>query len=102
MSIAEHEGGSFIAGQDHQEFGRRIRSLIPLGVAFVFYSIFLLPADIANKDTLYVVGAAAGFSGVQAYWAVCGWKRKNILTVALGVIGIAVAFGHAWMYMGFK
>ena len=102
MSATENQGKPFMVVRDPQEMGRWIFSLTPLGVAFVFYFIFLLPAEIANKDVLYVVGATAGFSGLQAYWVVRGWKRKEILTVILGVIGIAVAFGLAWMYMSFK
>jgi len=102
MSVADSEGKSFLVERDHQEMGRWIFSLIPLGVAFIFYFMFLLPADIANKDILYIAGATAGFSGLQAYWIVRGWRRREILTVVLGVLGIAVAFGLTWMYMSFK
>ena len=97
MNATENEGKSFVVGRDHEEMGRWIFSLIPLGVAFVFYFIFLLPADIANKDILYVTGATAGFSGLQAYWVVRGWKRRELLTVILGVLGITVAFGLTWI-----
>lgn len=102
MGATDDESKSFMIGRDHTEMGRWIFSLTPLGVAFVFYFIFLLPADIDNKDILYIAGATAGFSGLQAYWVVRGWKRKELLTVVLGVLGIAVAFGLAWMYLSFK
>ena len=48
--------------RDPHVMGDWIFSLTPLGVAFCFYFIFLLPMDIENKDLLYVIGAAAGFS----------------------------------------
>ena len=56
--------------RDEKEVQRWIFSLIPLGVAFVFFFIFLLPMDIPNKDIVLVIGAAAGFAGLQTYWIV--------------------------------
>ena len=60
----------FEGERDPAEMSTWIFSLTPLGIAFSFYFVFLLPLDIENKDLLYVVGAAAGFSGLQAYWII--------------------------------
>jgi hypothetical protein len=73
--------------RDEQEVQRWIFSLIPLGVAFVFFFIFMLPMDLANKDVILVTGAAAGFAGLQTYWIFRGWQRDEALTILLGIIG---------------
>ena len=46
--------------------------------------------------------AAAGFSGLQAYWIARGWRRNEGLTVVLGIVGIAFALLLAWLYLGFS
>jgi uncharacterized membrane protein HdeD (DUF308 family) len=92
----------FSLDRDPEEISRWIFSLTPLGVAFIFYFIFLWPLEIENKLLLYVIGAAAGFSGLQAYWIARGWRRNEGLTVLLGVIGIAFAILLAWLYLGFS
>lgn len=91
----------FSEGRDHEEVGRWLFSLTPLGVAFVFYFIFLLQLDIQNKSLLYVIGAAAGFTGLQSYWIARGWKRNEGLTVLLGIAGILVAALLVWLFLGF-
>ena len=55
-------------GRNPQEIETWLFSLIPLGVAFVFFFIFLLPMDIPRKDVVMVIGTAAGFTGLQSYW----------------------------------
>ena len=55
--------------------------------------------DIPNKDLLYVIGAAAGFSGLQGYWIYRGWSRDEGMTVILGVIGIIFAAILTWAYI---
>ena len=102
MSISKKIKDMFSRERDPEEISRWIFSLTPLGVAFIFYFIFLLPTDIENKNYLYVIGAAAGFSGLQAYWIARGWSRNEGLTVVLGVIGIAFAVLLAWLYLGFS
>jgi hypothetical protein len=82
-----------------KEVERWIFSLTPLGVAFVFFFIFLLPMDIPNKTTILVTGAAAGFAGLQSYWIYRGWRRNEGSTVLLGLIGIGLTFGVVWLYM---
>ena len=86
--------------RDPAEMSTWIFSLTPLGIAFSFYFVFLLPLEIENKDLLYVVGAAAGFSGLQAYWISRGWKREDGITVILGIVGIVFAFILTWAYIG--
>lgn len=100
MSFNEKIKKIFSLERDPQEVSRWIFSLTPLGVAFIFYFIFLLPTEIENKTTLYVIGAAAGFAGLQAYWIARGWSRDEGLTVVLGLIGIAFAALLVWLYFG--
>ena len=90
----------FEGERDPAEMSTWIFSLTPLGIAFCFYFVFLLPMEIENKDLLYVVGAAAGFSGLQAYWIARGWKREEGITVILGFVGIIFAFILTWAYIG--
>ena len=80
-------------GRNPQEVEDWIFSLTPLGVAFVFFFIFLLPMDIPHKDVILIVGTAAGFTGLQSYWIVRGWRKNHALTIVLGLIGIAVVLG---------
>lgn len=101
MSFNNKMKEMFSLERDPEEVSRWIFSLTPLGVAFIFYFIFLWPMDIENKTLLYVIGAAAGFSGLQAYWIARGWIRNEGLTVVLGIIGIAFAVLLAWLYLGF-
>jgi len=86
---------------DEKEVQRWIFSLTPLGVAFVFFFIFLLPMDLPNKDMVLVTGAAAGFAGLQAYWIFRGWQREEGLTILLGLIGIFAAGVFVWAYDAF-
>ena len=85
--------------RDAEEMSTWIFSLTPLGVAFCFYFVFLLPMEIENKDLLYVMGAAAGFAGLQGYWVHRGWTRNDGLTVILGLAGIAFALILTYAYI---
>lgn len=87
--------------RDEKEVQRWIFSLTPLGVAFVFFFIFMLPLNIPNKDLILVTGAAAGFAGLQAYWIFRGWQREEGSTILLGVIGILAAGAFVWAYDAF-
>lgn len=87
--------------RDRKEIQNWIFSLTPLGVAFVFFFIFLLPMDVANKDLILVTGAAAGFAGLQVYWIFRGWRREEGLTILLGVVGIVIAAIFVWAYSAF-
>jgi hypothetical protein len=85
--------------RDQQEVEDWILSLTPLGVAFVFFFIFLLPMDIPRKDVVLVVGTAAGFTGLQSYWIFRGWRKNHALTILLGLLGIALALALVWLYL---
>ncbi|MGB7934905.1 MAG: hypothetical protein WCH04_22330 [Gammaproteobacteria bacterium] len=86
-------------GRNPQEVEDWLFSLIPLGVAFVFFFIFLLPMDIPRKDVVMVIGTAAGFSGLQSYWIYRGWRKNHVLTIVLGLIGIALVMGLVRLYL---
>jgi hypothetical protein len=86
-------------GRNPQEVEDWLFSLIPLGVAFVFFFIFLLPMDIPRKDVVMVIGTAAGFSGLQSYWIYRGWRKNHVLTIVLGLIGIALVLGLVRLYL---
>jgi hypothetical protein len=85
--------------RDPMEVQSWLFSLIPLGVAFVFFFIFLLPMDIENKTTMLVTGFAAGFAGLESYWVLRGWRKNHLSTVLLGLIGIALTFGAVMLYL---
>jgi hypothetical protein len=85
--------------RDPKEVQDWIFSLTPLGVAFVFFFVFLLPMDLPNKDIILVMGLAAGFTGLESYWIFRGWQRNHGSTVLLGMIGIAITFAAAWGYI---
>ena len=87
--------------RDPQEIQDWLFSLAPLGVAFAFFLIFLLPMDIANKDLILVLGTAAGFIGLETYWVFRGWCRNHLITILLGLAGIAITVALAWLYMSF-
>jgi hypothetical protein len=86
-------------GRNPQEVEDWIFSLAPLGVAFVFFFIFLLPMDIPRKDIVLIVGTAAGFTGLQSYWIFRGWRKNHALTIVLGLIGIAIVLGLVMLYL---
>ena len=85
--------------RDQQEVEDWILSLTPLGVAFVFFFIFLLPMDIPSKNVVLIVGTAAGFTGLQSYWIFRGWRKNHALTILLGLLGIALALALVWLYL---
>jgi hypothetical protein len=86
-------------GRNPQEIETWLFSLIPLGVAFVFFFLFLLPMDIPRKDVVMVIGAAAGFTGLQSYWIFRGWRKNHALTIVLGLVGIAIVLGLVRLYL---
>lgn len=73
-------------------------TLMPLGVAFVFFIVFILSSDIANKGLVMVVGTAAGFIGLQSYWVFRGWRKNHMVTVLTGLASIAIVLGLVWSY----
>jgi hypothetical protein len=101
MHITEKVDHLIESHRDEKEVQRWIFSLTPLGVAFVFFFIFMLPLNIPNKDLILVTGAAAGFAGLQVYWIFRGWQREEGFTIILGIIGIIAAGAFVWAYDAF-
>jgi hypothetical protein len=87
--------------RDPQEIQDWIFSLTPLGVAFAFFLIFIWPMEIANKDIIIVLGTAAGFIGLETYWIFRGWCKNHLITILLGLIGIAITLALALLYITF-
>jgi hypothetical protein len=92
-------GKLLTTSRNPQEVERWIFSLTPLGVAFVFFFVFVLPMDIPHKDIVMIVGMAAGFTGLQSYWIVRGWRKNHALTIVLGLIGVAIVLGLVTLYL---
>jgi len=86
-------------GRDPQEIQDWIFSLAPLGVAFTFFLIFLWPMDIPNKDMILASGVAAGFIGLESYWIFRGWRKNHMITIVLGLVGIAITIAAIWAYL---
>lgn len=84
--------------RDPQEVQDWIFSLTPLGVAFAFFLVFLLPMEIEHKDIILVTGIAAGFTGLQTYWIFRGWRKNHAITILLGLVGIGLTISFAWFY----
>jgi len=87
--------------RDQKEVEDWIFSLTPLGVAFVFFIIFIMPLNLPNKDMIIATGIAAGFTGLQSYWIFRGWRKNHGSTVLLGIIGIGITLSIAWLYIKF-
>lgn len=88
--------------RDPKEVQDWIFSLTPLGVAFVFFFMFMLGTDVPDKTLVLVVGFAAGFTGLQSYWVFRGWCRNHFSTVLMGVIGISLTLAALWGYLALK
>lgn len=76
-----------------------IFSLTPIGVAFVFYLIFIMSTSIEPKGPFIAYGAAAAFIGLESYWIIRGWRNNHLLTIMLGFIGIALTAGILGIYL---
>jgi len=87
--------------RDRHEVEDWMFTLTPLGVAFVFFFVFILGMDIANKGLILVVGSAAGFVGLQSYWVFRGWRKNHAITVLMGLLSIALVLGLVWFYLRF-
>jgi uncharacterized membrane protein len=87
--------------RDQKEIEDWILSLAPLGVAFVFFVIFVLPMDLPKKNIILVSGVVAGLIGLQSYWIFRGWRKDHGSTVLLGIVTIVITLGIAWYYLSF-
>jgi hypothetical protein len=78
-----------------------IFSLAPVGVAFVFYIMFIVSSDIEQKGLFFAYGATAGIIGLETYWIARGWRKNHGSTVLMGVIGIIITLGLLKLYLSF-
>ena len=85
--------------RDKSEAEDWIFSLTPTGVAFAFYIMFIMSANIEPKGLFLAYGAAAGFIGLESYWIVRGWRKNNASTIVMGVIGIAITLSLLFLYI---
>lgn len=76
-----------------------IFSLTPIGVAFVFYLIFILSTNIEPKGEFIAYGAAAGFIGLESYWILRGWRNNHASTILMGLVGVCIALGALGLYL---
>ena len=74
-------------------------SLTPIGVAFVFYMVFIMSSNIEPKGLFIAYGAAAGIIGLESYWIVRGWHNNHGSTVIMGAIGILITICALGFYM---
>ena len=86
-------------GRDQSETEDWMFSLVPVGVAFTFYIIFIMSTDIEPKELFLAYGAAAGFIGLESYWIVRGWRKNHASTILMGFIGIAITLGMLFLYI---
>jgi FtsH-binding integral membrane protein len=74
-------------------------SLTPIGVAFVFYIVFIMSSAVEPKGLYIAFGAAASFIGLESYWVVRGWQKNHASTVIMGAIGIVITVFVLRFYM---
>jgi hypothetical protein len=86
----EEKERSLSSASNSQVVENWIFSLIPVGVAFAFYLVFILQSDIENKNSFIAYGATAGFIGLESYWIARGLRNKRNGVVVMGLIGIAI------------
>ena len=78
-----------------------IFSLTPIGVAFVFYVVFIVSSGMEPKGLFIAGGAAAGFIGLETYWIIRGWHNNHASTVIMGAIGVLITIFVLGLYMSF-
>lgn len=76
-----------------------IFSMIPVGVAFVFYVVFILQSEIEHANRFIAMGAAAGFTGLESYWILRGLQAKRTGIVVMGLVGIAITLGVLYLFL---
>lgn len=76
-----------------------IFSLLPIGVAFVFYVVFISATSLENANIFIAYGAAAAFVGLETYWIMYGLRKKYMGTVVMGLVGIALTLGLLFLYL---
>lgn len=76
-----------------------IFSLLPIGVAFVFYVVFISATSLENANIFIAYGAAAAFVGLETYWIMYGLRKKYFGTVVMGLVGIVLTVGLLYLYL---
>ena len=74
-------------------------SLTPIGLAFVFYILFIMSSDIEPKGIFVAYGAATGVIGLESYWIIRGWRKDNLSTIVMGIAGIILTSGALALYL---
>ena len=87
--------------RDPEELQCWFFSLIPLGIAFLFFHFVVLSMGIPNRLQVMVVGTAAGVVGLQAYWVMRGWRRNHLVTIVLGLVSIAAVLAGTWLFLNY-
>jgi hypothetical protein len=87
--------------RDMNETESWIFSLAPVGVAFVFYIMFIISSEIEQKGLFIAYGAAAGLIGLETYWIARGWRKNHGSTIIMGILGIAITLGLLKLYLSF-
>jgi len=85
--------------RDPGEIQDWIFSLTPLGVAFSFYILFIMSTDLEPKGIFLAYGAASGIIGLETYWIFRGWRKHHVITILMGLAGIAMTLGALGLYV---
>jgi len=86
-------------GRDQSEAEDWMFSLVPIGVAFVFYMVFIMSTNIEPKGLFLAYGAAAGFIGLESYWIIRGWRKNHAITIVMGFVGIIITLCLLFLYV---
>jgi hypothetical protein len=86
-------------GRDQSEAEDWMFSLVPIGVAFVFYMVFIMSTNIEPKGLFLAYGAAAGFIGLESYWIIRGWRKNHAITIVMGFVGITITLCLLFLYV---
>ena len=87
--------------RDEREASDWVFSLTPISVAFVFYVLFIMSANLEKSGIFIAYGAAAGFIGLETYWVIRGWYKNHLSTIIMSVIAIAMTVGLLNLYLYF-
>jgi hypothetical protein len=87
--------------RDEREASDWVFSLTPISVAFVFYVLFIMSANLEQSGVFIAYGAAAGFIGLETYWVVRGWYKNHLSTIIMSIFAIAMTVGLLQVYLYF-
>lgn len=95
----QEEKKPLASGNSSEEVENWIFSLIPVGVAFVFYVVFILQAGLEGANRFIAIGAAAGFIGLESYWILKALRHNRNGIVVMGLAGIALTLGALYLFL---